>query len=78
MEHSWVIHPLSGFRYNILHSPYFFDAINGALIFALIETHHTADEIDQIQLDGYKCYNVCRKKKHFGRGYYCVCARDPH
>ena len=68
---SWNIHGLftrhSGFRYNKLHSPYFFDAINGALIFALIETHHTADEIDQIQLDGYKCYNVCRKKKHFGR-----------
>ena len=68
---SWNIHGLftrqSGFRYNKLDSPFFQDAINRAKIFALIETHHTASEIDQIQLDGFKCYNVCRKKKHFGR-----------
>ena len=68
---SWNIHGLfsrlSGFRYNKLHSPYFQDAIYRAKIFALIETHHTAADIDQIQIDGFKCYNVCRKKKHFGR-----------
>ena len=33
----------------------------------MIETHHTATEINQIQLAGYKCYNVCRKKKQLGR-----------
>ena len=38
-----------------------------AQIFALLETHHTAAEIDQIQLIGYKCFNVCRKKRQFGR-----------
>ena len=68
---SWNLHGifsrLSGFRYNKLRSPYFFEAINGAKIFSLIETHHTAEEIDQIQLDGYKCYNVCRKKRRLGR-----------
>ena len=64
---SWNLHGvfsrISGFRYNKLCSPYFFEAINGAKIFSLIETHHMAEEIDQIQLDGYKCYKVCRKKK---------------
>ena len=68
---SWNVHGLftrhSGFRYNKLHDPFFLDAINKAKIFALIETHHTATEIDQIQIIGYKCYNVCRKKKQYGR-----------
>ena len=68
---SWNIHGIfsrhSGFRYNKLHSPYFKDAIGDAKIFGLIETHHVASEIDQIQLEGFKCYNVCRKKKRMGR-----------
>ena len=41
--------------------------IKGAKIFSLIETWHTATEIDQIQLTGYKCFNVCRKKRQYGR-----------
>ena len=68
---SWNIHGLfkqhAGFRYNKLHSPYFMDSVGNAKIFALIETHHTATEIDQLQITGYKCYNVCRKKRQMGR-----------
>jgi hypothetical protein len=68
---SWNIHGVfqqhAGFRYYKLHSPYFMEAINNAKIFSLIETHHIATEIDQIQLTGYKCFNVCRKKRQFGR-----------
>ena len=48
---SWNIHGLftrqCGFRYSKLESPFFKDAINNAKIYALIETHHTASEIDQ-------------------------------
>ena len=68
---SWNIHGVftqcTGFRYNKLQSPYFLDVIKNAKVFALIETHHTASEIDQIQLAGYKCFNVCRKKRQMGR-----------
>ena len=68
---SWNIHGLfsqrSGFRYCKLKSPFFKDAIGHAKVFGLLETHHIASEIDQIQLEGYKCFNVCRKKKKLGR-----------
>ena len=63
----WNIHGIfnriEGFRYNKLDSPYFWNLIGKAKIFGLIETHHLATEIDQIQIDGFKCFNVCRKKK---------------
>ena len=68
---SWNIHGIfsrySGFRYNKLHSPLFKSAVGNAKIFGLIETHHVASEIDQLQLQGFKCYNVCRKKQSQGR-----------
>ena len=68
---AWNIHGVftqqAGFRYSKLESPFFWEAINKAKIFALIETHHTATEIDQIQIKGYKCFNVCRKKRQMGR-----------
>ena len=64
---SWNVHGIfsriEGFRYNKLQSPYFWDVIGNARICGLIETHHLSTEIDQIQIDGYKCFNVCRKKK---------------
>ena len=68
---SWNVHGLftriSGCKYNKLHSPFFMECINNALIFCCLETHHTAAEIDQIQITGYKCFNVCRKKRKVGR-----------
>ena len=47
-----------------MHSPHFWDVIGDVKLFALIETHHLATEIDQIQIEGFKCFNVCRKKKN--------------
>ena len=68
---SWNIHGIfsrhAGFRYNKLHSADFTSALGNVKIFGLIETHHVASEIDQLQLEGFKCYNVCRKKKRQGR-----------
>ena len=64
---SWNIHGIfnriEGFRYNKTHSPHFWDIVGNSKNFALIETHHLATEIDQIQINGYKCFNVCRKKR---------------
>ena len=64
---SWNIHGifnrLGGFRYCKTRSPHFWDIIGNAKIFSLLETWHLASEIDKIQIAGYKCYNVCRKKK---------------
>ena len=63
----WNIHGIfnriEGFRYSKLQSPHFWDMIGKSKIFCLIETHHLASEIDQIQINGYKCFNVSRKKK---------------
>ena len=68
---TWNLHGLfsnhGGFRYNKLKSPFFMDTIKDTMIFSLVETWHTASEIDQIQLSGYKCFNVCRKKRLTGR-----------
>ena len=64
---SWNIHGLfsriEGFRYSNLQSPYFWDMVGKAKIFGLIESHHLASEIDQIQIDGFTCFNVCTKKR---------------
>ena len=64
---SYNVHGLfnrvEGFRYNKLESPYFWDMIGKAKIFGLIKTHHLASEVNQIQVEGFKCFNVCRKKK---------------
>ena len=64
---SWNIHGIfnriEGFRYNKTHSPHFWEVIGKSKIFGLIETHHLDTEIDQIQINGYKCFNVCRKKR---------------
>ena len=38
-----------------------------AKILGLLETQHTADDIDKLQLLNYKCFQACRKKKRFGR-----------
>ena len=58
---------LNGFKYNKLHSPDFLEQVNNYQIFGLLETQHTANEIDQLQILNYKCYQVCRKKLKYGR-----------
>jgi hypothetical protein len=58
---------LNGFSYNKLHDPQFIEHTHKHHIFGLVETHHTADDVDNLQVLGYKCFQVCRKKKKFGR-----------
>ena len=68
---SWNIHGLfqniNGFQYNKLDSPYITQQIKNKKIFGFIETHHTSDDVDRLQLLGYKCYQTCEKKLKMGR-----------
>ena len=57
----------NGFLYNKLHDQDFINHVKNFLIFGLIETHHTSDDIDKLQIFGYKCFQSCRKKLKFGR-----------
>ena len=61
---SWNIY---GIFNNKLHDPDFIEHTKQFLIFGLIETHHTSDDIDKLQILGYKCFQSCRKKLKFGR-----------
>ena len=35
---------------------------NKYLLFGLVETNHTASDIPQMEIQGYRCFQVCRKK----------------
>ena len=63
---SWNINSiwknLNSFRYNKLHYPEFQNLIKKKLLFCLLETHHTADESDNLFIEGYKCFSLCRPK----------------
>ena len=54
---------INGFIYNKLNEPEFVQQTKKTNILGLIETHHIADDIDQLQLFRFKCYQACRKKK---------------
>ena len=58
---------INGFGYSKLDNPLFSEHIKNHQIFGLVETHHTSDDIDRIQILGYKCFQTCRKKLKFGR-----------
>ena len=80
---SWNVHGLfynlGGNRYSKLsNDAEFIRHTSKYLVFGLIETHHTADDVSQLQLVGYKCYQVCRKKLVRGRksGGICVFVHD--
>ena len=62
-----VFRNMNGFRYNKLHEQDFLNEIKDAKIFGLVETHHTDNDIDQLQLKGYCCYQVNRSKLKHGR-----------
>ena len=67
----WNIHGifcnLNGFIYNKLNDPEFLEHTSKYQIFGLIETHHIAEDIDQLQIWGFKCFQTCRKKQKVGR-----------
>ena len=62
-----IFNNINGFKYNKLHDSDFTKQTELAKILGLVETQHTADDVDSLQLEGYKCYQVCRKKKKKGR-----------
>ena len=80
---SWNVHGsffnLGGNRYSKLsNDEEFVRHTSKYLIFGLVETHHTADDVSQLQMVGYKCFQVCRKKLVRGRksGGICVYVHD--
>ena len=58
-----VFKNINGFTYNKLQDPDFTKQINKCKILGLIETQHAAEDIDQLQINGFKYHQVCRKKK---------------
>ena len=69
---------INGFQYSKLDDPLFDKIVKQYEIFSLVETHHTCDDIDRLQILGYKCFQACRKKLRFGRkhGGIAVYVRD--
>ena len=45
-----------------MHNPAVVDILTKSLIFGLIQTHHTSDDIGKLHIDKYKCHSVCRPK----------------
>ena len=62
-----IFRNINGFTYSKLQDPDFVKHTSKHQIFGLVETHHTAEDIDQLQILGYKCFQACRKKQKFGR-----------
>ena len=62
-----VFKNINGFVYNKLQDPDFKKETQNCKILGLIETQHVAEDIDQLQITDFKCFQVCRKKKKFGR-----------
>ena len=58
---------LNGFTYSKLHDPDFLKQTCNNHIFGLVETQHTSDDIDSLQILDFKCFQACRKKERFGR-----------
>ena len=58
---------INGFQYCKLQDPDFIEHTRQFLIFGLIETHHTCDDVAKLQILGYKCFQSCRKKLKYGR-----------
>ena len=58
---------INSFKYSKLQDPDFIEHVQKFQIFGLIETHHTDEDIDKLQIFGYKCFQACRKKLKMGR-----------
>ena len=62
-----VFKTINGFIYNKLEDPDFKKQTQTSKILGLVETQHVSEDIDKLQINDFKCYQVCRKKKKFGR-----------
>ena len=63
---SWNINnfqqSINRFKYNKLHNPQTLNILTRSLIFGLIETHHTSDDIGKLHIEHFRCHSVCRPK----------------
>ena len=68
----WNIHGLfkqiNGCRYSKLDDPNFWTKIENVHIFSLIETWHTKNDVNELEIAGYKCYNICRPRNSDTKG----------
>ena len=75
---SWNIYGLfsnkDGNRYNKLATPELSSFASCHKLFGLVETHHVASDISELQIVGFKYFQVCRTKLSRGResGGICV------
>ena len=60
---------INSFKYNKLQNPSFIDFVSKKKIFGLIETHHTANQADDLHIDGFKCFPLCRPKNKNKKKY---------
>ena len=61
---------INGFKYSKFEDPLFDTEVKKHAIFGLVETHHTSDDIDKLQILGYKCFQTCRKKLKYEHLYH--------
>ena len=68
----WNVHGLftqiNGCRYSKLNNPEFCSFFEKDHIFALIETWHSQQDVDALEIPGYKCYSVCRPRNAHTKG----------
>ena len=62
-----IFNNYNGFIYNKLHDPEFLRQTCNNQIFGFVETQHTSDDIDSLQVLDFKCFQACRKKEKYGR-----------
>ena len=53
---------INKYKYNKLHNPQTLNILTRSLVFGLIETHHTSEDIGKLHIEHYRCHSVCRPK----------------
>ena len=53
---------IHGFKYSKLNDQNVLDVLTANHIFGLVESHHTASQIADLHVAGFKNFNVCRPK----------------
>ena len=74
----WNIHGafynLGGDRYcKLTNDPDVVEHISTYLIFGLVETHHSVEDLPLLQVPGFVCFQVCRTKLKRGRKHGGIC-----
>ena len=63
---SWNIHGafkrIGGFQNNKLIEDYVQNIVTQNHIFCMSETHHVASQTDELHINGYQSFGLCRKK----------------